>query len=308
MSIFQESWWLDAVAPGLWREVVVSKGGNFVGRWPFCIYPNYFMPVIGMAPLTPTLGPWIAERSGSPVAQSRAEIEIVSELTEKLPRHVFFRQILPPCWTDALAFQINRFSVGVEHTMELDFRHGTEGVWSRIKSEIRNQIKGVERRGEIVLSDDVEDFVSLHMRNLRLRKTKNYLDLAALRRVFEACRGRQAAKLFLFKDNEKTNAAALFCVMGHGRMHHLCQVQNPEFSPAGAMDALTWRAIRFSIENLLKYDFDGMPNQQTARRHLRFGGDVRSRFILTGGSAAALGLREFVKQLRIRRDEKSRFC
>jgi hypothetical protein len=308
MSIFQEPWWLDAVAPGLWREVIVSKGGAVIGRWPFCLYTKYFMPVIGMAPLTPTLGPWIAERTGSSVAQSRAEIEIVTELTKKLPSHVFFRQILSPCRRDAIAFQMNRFSIGVEHTMEFDYRIGIDDVWSRIKSEIRNQIRAIERRGEIVLTDDVEDFIRLHLKNLRLRNAENFLDISALRRVFEACHLRQAVKIFLLKDEKQHDVAALFCVLGHGRMHHLFQVQNPEFSPAGAMDALTWHAIKFSIEKQLKYDFDGMPNNQTARRHLRFGGEVKSRFIITRGSAAALGFRQFMKRTRVQHNENARFC
>ena len=147
MSIFQEPWWLDAVAPGLWREVAVSRGGSVVGRWPFCEYKSYSMSFIGMAPLTPTLGPWISEQKGSVVARTRAEIEIVTELTSKLPKHVFFRQIFCPSKTNMLPYQMNHFSIGLEHTIEFDWRDSVETTWKSMKSELRNQIRSAENRG-----------------------------------------------------------------------------------------------------------------------------------------------------------------
>ena len=34
-SIFQEHWWLDAVAPRQWKEVTIKEEGRIVGRLPY---------------------------------------------------------------------------------------------------------------------------------------------------------------------------------------------------------------------------------------------------------------------------------
>ncbi len=33
--LFQQPWWLDAVAPGAWDAVVAEHGGRVVGRLPY---------------------------------------------------------------------------------------------------------------------------------------------------------------------------------------------------------------------------------------------------------------------------------
>ena len=34
-ALFQQPWWLDAVAPGAWDAAVVTKDGQMVGRLPY---------------------------------------------------------------------------------------------------------------------------------------------------------------------------------------------------------------------------------------------------------------------------------
>src|SRR6185436_4750407 len=36
-AIFQQPWWLDAVAPGRWGESTVERGGRIVARLPFVV-------------------------------------------------------------------------------------------------------------------------------------------------------------------------------------------------------------------------------------------------------------------------------
>ena len=34
-SLFHEKWWLDAIAPGCWRQVECVQGGRTIGSLPF---------------------------------------------------------------------------------------------------------------------------------------------------------------------------------------------------------------------------------------------------------------------------------
>src|SRR5438445_8943831 len=58
-SIFQQPWWLDAVAPGAWDEVTIEKGGQLVARLPYVVKKHLGFTLISMPPLTQTLGPWL---------------------------------------------------------------------------------------------------------------------------------------------------------------------------------------------------------------------------------------------------------
>src|SRR5688500_13251895 len=57
--VFQEPWWLDAVAPGAWRDITVSSGGMLRARWPIYEERRGLFQWITLPPLTHRLGPWL---------------------------------------------------------------------------------------------------------------------------------------------------------------------------------------------------------------------------------------------------------
>src|SRR4051812_48518844 len=61
-SVFQESWWLDAVAPNAWTEIEVTRGGAIAARFPFVLRSRLGVSTIMNPPFTQTLGPWLATR------------------------------------------------------------------------------------------------------------------------------------------------------------------------------------------------------------------------------------------------------
>src|SRR6056297_1016426 len=58
-SIFEQPWWLDAVAPGQWESIEIKKGDQVVARMPYVIKKKMGLKMITMPPLTQTLGPWL---------------------------------------------------------------------------------------------------------------------------------------------------------------------------------------------------------------------------------------------------------
>ena len=104
-SIFHQRWWLDAVARSAWAEATVHHGGKTIGRFPYFETRQLGFRVLGMPPLTRTLGPWIAPRSGKTVARRDHYKRVTTELIAQLPKHTFFRQLLPLDFDNLLAFQ-----------------------------------------------------------------------------------------------------------------------------------------------------------------------------------------------------------
>jgi hypothetical protein len=70
--LFQEPWWLDAVASGAWQSLEVTRGTRVVARMPLVPRRICGFTIIRQPPLTPTLGPWI-ELSGTTTAKRLAE-------------------------------------------------------------------------------------------------------------------------------------------------------------------------------------------------------------------------------------------
>jgi hypothetical protein len=63
-ALFEQPWWLDAVAPGEWGSVEVSRDSRVVARLPYVMEKKLRLSGLTMLPLTQTLGPWLATSEG----------------------------------------------------------------------------------------------------------------------------------------------------------------------------------------------------------------------------------------------------
>ena len=56
-SVFEQPWWLECVAPGVWGEAVVRRGDEVVARLPYALRQRFGLPTITQPQFTQTLGP-----------------------------------------------------------------------------------------------------------------------------------------------------------------------------------------------------------------------------------------------------------
>ena len=70
-AIFQQPWWLDAVAPGQWAEVTCEHDGRIVARLPYVVRGRRGLRILTQSSLTHTLGPWVEPRAPQAVARPR---------------------------------------------------------------------------------------------------------------------------------------------------------------------------------------------------------------------------------------------
>ena len=88
-ALFQEAWWLDAVAPGQWQAAEVRKAGELVARMPYVVKRRYGMRLITTPKLTPTLGPWLEPSSAKYAKRLAREKDLLEALLGQLPPHVY---------------------------------------------------------------------------------------------------------------------------------------------------------------------------------------------------------------------------
>jgi hypothetical protein len=295
-SIFQERWWLDAVAPSRWCEVTVEEGGKTVGRFPYFETRPIGLRILGMPPLTRTLGPWVAEGAGKSVSRREHDRRVTAELIEKLPKHSFFRQLLPPSFDNLLAFQSGGFCIGVEHVVEINGLTSTEQLWYAMHHKTRSLIRRADQQQGFEILDDPEEFCRFYGRNIALRRRSLDFEIVDFLNLYRACSDREACTILAMRNRDGELAAAIFLVWWAGRMHFLLQTRDPA-AAAGSVECLIWHAIEIAAQRSMVLDLDGIPNESTAHRLLPFGGEVRLRAIATRGSPICMAARQFKKSL-----------
>lgn len=87
IPIFSQAWWLDSVAGDNWDVVLVKKGDTIQASLPFVTRKRFGLTVLGMPPLTQTLGPWMRLSSAKYAKQLSQEKDLLQALYAQLPAH-----------------------------------------------------------------------------------------------------------------------------------------------------------------------------------------------------------------------------
>src|SRR5881392_1357153 len=95
-AIFQQPWWLEAVAPGRWGEATVERGGRVAARLPYVVRGRPRLRILTMPPLTQTLGPWVERSDAKPAHALSEEHELLASLESALPTAQAFVQHFSP--------------------------------------------------------------------------------------------------------------------------------------------------------------------------------------------------------------------
>jgi hypothetical protein len=301
-SLFEERWWLDAVAPGAWREAVVRNGETVVARMPYVFRPT---PVarIAMPPLTPWLGPAFALPDASSGKALGREHECLAGLIEQLPKADVIRIGAAPEQRNLLAFHWAGYDLAFAYTYRLDLALGEAALWAGLRDNIRREV----RKGEKMLSvteehgaDAIIRAVELTFGRQGMRSPQSGATLESIMRNV----GPQNRTLLAARDRENRLHAAALYVHDHRHCFYLIGGADPELRTSGAQSVLMWEAIRRSIGRSAIFDFEGSMKQGIERFFRSFGATQTPRFfarkITTKGHLAlqAQDALQWVRRLR----------
>ena len=119
-ALFQQPWWLHAVAPGSWDAVVVVENNEVVGRLPFVRKRRLGLTILTQPPLTPFLGPWVKAGTGKTHTQLEREHRIFKSLIAALPEHDVCTQSFHYSITNVLPFYWEGFSLSIYYTYVIE--------------------------------------------------------------------------------------------------------------------------------------------------------------------------------------------
>ena len=201
-SIFHEDWWLDALAPGRWREVTCLRGGGIAGVLRFVERSEGGMKICEMPQITRVLGPVITPQSGKAEARTRSTHSIITELLQQIAEHNHVEMILDTGFSDLAPFLHAGYDVKVHPTLLLDCNRPVKDLWAGLRDKVRNVVRRAREQPHRFRDiDDVEGFV-----NFLLERTSTVKICASIWRryplLLPSARSREQCKIVAAIDEK----------------------------------------------------------------------------------------------------------
>jgi hypothetical protein len=270
-SLFEQPWWLDAVALGAWDDVVVVKDGETVGRLPFMRKRRYGLTILSQPPLTQFLGPWIKAEPGEQHTRLAHEYETLTGLIDALPHHDIFVQSFHRSMTNCLAFHWSGFSHSVRYTYVLEELNDHDKIWAGFRENIRREIRKAERHVVIRSIDDIEILIALIRMTFQRQGIKMPYSADVIRSLDNACAARGVRRILLAEGADGAPHAGLYLVWDAESAYYLMGGLDPDRRTSGAMSLLMWETLKFAGQVTRRFDFEGSMLQPVERFFRAFG-------------------------------------
>jgi lipid II:glycine glycyltransferase (peptidoglycan interpeptide bridge formation enzyme) len=301
--IYQEDWWLDAVAPGAWQAIVIGSGRDIQARLPFVHRRGPLFSTIRHPKLTQFMGPWFRPTGGKPTSALSREKELANEMFARLPRCDFFSMNFHPEITNWLPYYWMKFDTVPRVCYVLE-RLGTEAeLWEGLQPNIRREIRKAQKRVEVVRSDDVDLLVDLTRKTFDRKRMNLPYSPETLRRVDAACVARKARQIYFARDEQQRVHAAMYTVFDDRCAHYLLGGGDPVLRTSGAGSLLMWNALLDAAKTSASFNLSGSIHEEIEHFLRAFGGQQKTYMNVRRENlkaAMALKMRDAYRNMRRR--------
>lgn len=298
-SIFDEPWWLDAVAPGDWSEVRIEKDGSTIARWPFVARSRFGITVLADAPGAKLLGPWISPGSGKYTTRLSRRQQLLDQLVDLLPTYAVLTQNFHYNHTDWLPLYWRGFRQTTRYSYRLPDLSDLTAIWKEMRENIRREIRKAERQLAVDRDADVETLEVQLGKTCGRQGRQPGLSAGFLQRVYNAARGRDQGKVYAAVDSGGRVHASIFVVWNRQSAFYLLGGGDPELRTSGAHSLLLWDAIKDLSGETDAFDFEGSMVRPVERFFRAFGGKQTPYFQIAHTSShwvdAALAVRSAIR-------------
>jgi Acetyltransferase (GNAT) domain len=270
-AIFQQPWWLEAVAPGHWGEATVEREGRVVARLPYVVRGRRRLRILTMPPLTQTLGPWLEPSSARPAHALGEEHELLAALEAALPQAAAFMQQFSPTMRNALAFHWAGYRLELLYTYRLEGLGSEDVLWDGLRGNIRREIRKARKRIEVRDDVGLDRFHAIWAKTFARQGLRAPASLAELERLDAACAARGARAMLFGQDEAGRTHAVSYVVWDEHAAFYLLGGGDPELRTSGASSLLMWESIMRAREVTDVFDFEGSMLMPVERFFRAFG-------------------------------------
>lgn len=273
-SIFEEGWYLDAVAPGMWKELKVEQEGELIARWPIVIsgkqmkLPRYVQ----------TIGIWMNPEYVKTIAD---EEEVYLKLIEQLPANKRIEWGLAHENQFYLPFVWKGFKVSVGASYVIDDLTDLDAVFSHMTKNIQRDIKQAAKKVSVEESEDIEQLIAMSLETYGKQGRAYIVKPDNLRRVYKACKERNACSLLAARDAEgRVHSMTLF-VYDEKRCYYLVGASDQALNAKSCANILLiWEGIKIAAKHSKVFDFEGSTIQGIGTFFRRFGSTFTYHFVI----------------------------
>lgn len=288
MSLFSQSWWLDAVAPGSWGEATVEGDGRIAARLPWA---RERLPIrgvhltrLGSPRLTPFLAPMLDLGSGKHVTRLAREHRLLEALLDDLPAFDYLSYTFDPSFTNWLPFYWKGLTGSLRATYILDDVTDLDAIWRGMSDKTRNVIRTAEPVLEIREDESAERLAEALTSTFERQGRRMPFSPEMLERLHRAVRDRGAGTILSAGDEQGRMHGALMVVWDDDRAYYLTGGAITDLRRSGAQSLLLWHAIRLAAERVSVFDFEGSMIEGVARFFRGFGSRPCPYLHVTGAS------------------------
>jgi hypothetical protein len=270
-AVFQQPWWLDAVAPGHWGETTVERDGRVVARLPYVVRGRRRLRVLTMPPLTQTLGPWLERSPAKPAHALSDEHERLAALEAALPAAASFVQHFSPTVLNALPFHWAGYRLELQYTYRLEGLRSEEALWDGLRPNVRREIRKARKHVEVREDLALDRFHATWAKTFARQGLRAPVSLAELERLDAACAARGARAMLFGQDDAGGVHAVSYVVWDENAAYYLLGGGDPELRTSGAGSLLMWESIMRARAVTDVFDFEGSMLRPVERFFRAFG-------------------------------------
>jgi CelD/BcsL family acetyltransferase involved in cellulose biosynthesis len=304
-AIFQQPWWLDALAPGRWDESTVERGGRIVARLPFVVRGRGRLRVLTMPPLTQTLGPWVESTAAKPAEALSEEHSLLQALEAGLPAAEVFDQHFSPAMLNALPFYWQGYRLEVAYTYRLTGLDSEEALWDALRSTARTQIRKARTRVQVRDDLGLDQLYAVWAKMFERLGRRPPVSLDVLDRLDTACAARDARAMLFAQDDAGRVHAVAYTVWDEHAAYYLLGGVDPAFRSSAAGSLLIWESIMRARAATDVFDFEGSMIEPVERFFRTFGAQqtpylrvVRARLRARAALSARAGAMRLATRVR----------
>ena len=276
--MFHEPWWLDAVAPGEWRETKVVRNGELLASMPYLAARGRLFTSLTMPPITKSLGPWLRPSSAKYARRLAQEKDLLEELIGQLPPHDYFAQNFHYSVTNWLPFYWAGFQQTTRYTYILEDLADPGMVWNGLTQSIRTDVRKAERKVSIRTDLGLDHFLDINALTFAKQGSPLPYTRELVARVDAAAARRGQRKMYFAEDAEGRTHAAAYIVWNEQAAYYLMGGADPALRNSGATSLLLWQAIQDAAEVTESFDFEGSMIESIERFFRGFGATQKPYF------------------------------
>lgn len=271
-SIFEQPWWLEAIAPGAWDVIEVKHNEECVCRLSYVHMRQYGIKCIGTPGMSMFSGPWIRETGGKAVTYLGYKKEVLTEMIDMLPKGNISISLAPE-QNYYLPFLWKGFKIVPRFTYRIWDTSNLDTVWNNFDKSARKAIKKGNDLLKLRTDMPIEVLFDLEDKTYARQGRKNPTDKDQLRRVYNACLKHDAGVLMCAVDDADRVHTATLYVYDDNTLYAIHGGSDPKLRESQADSYLIWKGLELASQRKLAFDFEGSSIEGIEKYFRSFGGE-----------------------------------